>query len=70
MAIQMSTTGANKRMAMTAAEGAIGGAYSPGAIPFITSPGEQLISYLILIGFLLGGLIAAKQIDRTEISRC
>jgi hypothetical protein len=34
----------------------------PGANPFLTNPGEQLISYAFIIALLIGGLIAAKSL--------
>jgi hypothetical protein len=63
MAIQIAVSGANKRMADYAGQFTISGQYGAAtSSPLIANPGEQLIGYLIIIGFLIGGLIVAKNL--------
>jgi hypothetical protein len=62
MAIQIAVSGANKRMGLTANQYTISGNYDALSNSFVTNPGQQLISYLVILGFLIGGLIVAKQL--------
>ncbi len=62
IAIQIAVSGANKRMGLEANQYTISGNYNPMANSFISAPGQQLISYLVILGFLIGGLIVAKQL--------
>jgi len=62
IAIQIAITGANKQWGIKSSQYTISGNYNAAAGSFINSPGEQLISYFIIIGFLIGGLIVAKSL--------
>lgn len=62
MAIQIAVSGANKRMATEAGQYTFSGQSGALSNPLIANPGGELISYLIIIGFLIGGLIVAKNL--------
>lgn len=61
IAMQIAITHAHNRIAKNIKAPIPGGDYGPGANMFITNPAESLISFAIIVGFLLGGLIVARQ---------
>ena len=65
IAIQIAINGANKDIGTEAAVKGIpvpGVWQGGGANAFVANPGAQLISYFVIIGFLIGGLIVAKNL--------
>jgi len=62
MAVQITMSRANESMSTQASKFTPTGNFSPMNNEFVTNPGPQLIRYLVIIGFLIGGLIVAKQL--------
>ncbi|MFH1326407.1 MAG: hypothetical protein ABIH48_02975 [Candidatus Falkowbacteria bacterium] len=60
IAIQIATTQANKKIGMIASQYAITGNYKVTANAFQSNPGGELISFFIIIGFLVGSIVVAQ----------
>lgn len=63
MAIQIAVTKANTKMGIDASQFAISGDYNAVSNAFQNNPGGELISYLIIIGFLMGSLVVAQTLS-------
>lgn len=63
MAISISIAQANKKMGMLASQYTMSENYNATANAFQNNPGGELISYLIIIGFLMGALVVAQTLS-------
>lgn len=62
IAIQIAVTQANKKIGMIASKYAIPGNFTATANAFQNNPGGELISYFIIIGFLVAALVVAQNL--------
>lgn len=64
VAVKLAVNNFNKEMEIAANSGTSGviGDFGTGAHSFLTNPAGQLVSYGVMVGFLIGGLVVAKQL--------
>lgn len=63
MAIQIALAKANTKMGIDASSVSLSGNYSALSSAFVNNPGGELISFFIIIGFLIGSLIVAQTLS-------